>query len=339
MRSTRRQMLKGALSLAALTGLASCGTGPDESTTSGPVVEGSPTAPVELSIGLTYIPNVQFSPFYVARDRGLFADRGLDVTLRHHGAQEDSFGALLAGKEDMVFASGDEAVVASASGTTITTFCTGFQQFPGVLLTAADSGIASVEDLAGRTIGMPGHYGSSYYTVLAALHLAGLDADDVKLQDIGYTQVTALTAGRVDVVVGYSNNETVQFAAAGFDVVEIAVQDPNMPTLVGPGLTTLPGKFTDEVLSFVKESLLEAERLIVADPEVAIEATRAEVPTLSGVAQEETARAVLAATSLLWLRDGEPSVDVDTDAFQRMGDFLTEMGIIEAPPTDPTVVV
>ena len=329
MRTTRRQLLTGALAISALGGLAACST-PDAASISGARA---------LTIGLTYIPNVQFSPFYLAVSSGLFADQGLDVTLRHHGAQEDAFGALLAGQEDIVFASGDEAVVASATGSTVATFGTGFQQFPGVLLTAADSGITSVEDLRGRTIGMPGHFGSSYYTVLAALHLAGLGADEVELVDIGYTQVTALTAGRVDVVVGYSNNETVQFAAAGFDVVEIAVQDPTMPTLVGPGLTTVPDRFEPEVLGLVKEAVLEAERLILADPELAIEATRREVPTLSGDAQEETAQAVLAATSALWLRDGEPSVDVDTDAFQRMGDFLTQVGIIEAPPTDPFVVV
>ena len=329
MRTTRRQLLAGALAVGALTGLAACTT---------PVAAPTPERQ-SLTIGLTYIPNVQFSPFYVALGSGLFADQGLDVTLRHHGAQEDGFGALMAKQEDVVFASGDEAVVASATGATVATFGTGFQQFPGVLLAAKSSGIKRVEDLRGRTIGMPGHFGSSYYTVLAALHLAGLSDADVKLQDIGYTQVSALTTGRVDVVVGYSNNETVQFATTGFDVVEIPVQDPAKPTLVGPGLVTVPGRLNDEVLTRINAAVLEAEKRILADPDLAIEATRAEVPTLSDPAQEKTARAVLAATSKLWLRDGQPSLAVDTAAFQRMGTFLTQAGIITAPPKDPTIAV
>lgn len=339
MKTTRRQLLTGSFSLVALGGLAGCTGAPGESVVSEPSTSGQSMEPTKLTIGLTYIPNVQFSPFYVARDAGLFAEQGLDVTLRHHGAQEDSFGALLAGKEDVVFASGDEAVVASATGSTVTTFGTGFQQFPGVLLAPASSGITSVGDLRGRTIGMPGHFGSSYYTVLAALHLAGLDDNDVKLQDIGYTQVSALTTGRVDVVVGYTNNETVQFANAGFDVVELPVQDPARPTLVGPGLTTVPGRLDDGVLRGLKAAVLEAERRILADPQQAIDATGKEVPTLSEPDQEEAARAVLAATSKLWLRNGEPSLEVDTEAFDRMGDFLAEVGIIEAPPREPTVVV
>ena len=328
MRTTRRHLLTGALAIG-VGALAGCTT-----------TSNDPEAALrKLTIGLTYIPNVQFSPFYVAVAAGLFTERGLDVTLRHHGAQEDAFGAMLAGKEDVVFASGDEAVVASANGSTLSTFGTGFQQFPGILLAPADSGISSVGDLRGRTIGMPGHYGSSYYTVLAALHLAGLRADDVTLQDIGYTQVSALTTGAVDVVVGYSNNETVQFANAGFDVVQIAVQDRAEPSLVGPGLVTVPGLLEADVLSRVNAAVLEAETRILADPDVAMEATAAEVPTLSDPDQERTARLVLAATTKLWLREGAPSLEVDVAAFERMGKFLTEAGIISAPPQNLTIKV
>lgn len=332
MRLTRRHLLATAAAAALTGGLVACTAQADAPATDAPATDAT-----AVTIGLTYIPNVQFSPFYVAVSSGLFAEQGLDVTLRHHGAQEDAFGALLAGKEDVVFAGGDEAVVASANGADLATFATGFQQFPGVLLAPAESGITTVEDLRGHSIGMPGHFGSSYYTVLAALHLAGLEEDEAVLQDIGFTQVSALTAGRVDVVVGYSNNEPVQFANAGFDVVEIAVQDPAEPNLVGPGMVTVPGQLDDDVLARLKLAVLEAEKRILADPELAIRATKEEVPTLSDPEQAETARSVLAATSKLWLRDGEPSLEVDEAAFVRMGVFLTDVGIITAPPEGTTL--
>ena len=45
-----------------------------------------------LTIGMTYTPNVQFAPFYMS----VYAD---GTQLRHHGAQEGQFEALLAGAE------------------------------------------------------------------------------------------------------------------------------------------------------------------------------------------------------------------------------------------------
>ena len=46
----------------------------------------------DVTIGLTYIPNVQFAPVYVADSQGLYNDAGVAATVRHHGSDE--------GKED-----------------------------------------------------------------------------------------------------------------------------------------------------------------------------------------------------------------------------------------------
>ncbi len=54
----------------------------------------------EITIGLTFVPNIQFAPFYVAIEKGYYEDAGLEVTLNHHQAGADQFGALVAGQED-----------------------------------------------------------------------------------------------------------------------------------------------------------------------------------------------------------------------------------------------
>ncbi len=47
--------------------------------------EASPDTPElrPLSVGLGYIPSVQFAPFYLAQTSGMYADAGLDVTLQN----------------------------------------------------------------------------------------------------------------------------------------------------------------------------------------------------------------------------------------------------------------
>lgn len=334
----RRSLLAGALG-APLAALGAC-TPREADPSEQPGQSQQPTTGItRITVGLTYIPNVQFSPFYVALAEQLFVRSGLAVTLRHHGAQEDVFGALLSGQEDVVFASSDEAVVAATRSPELRTFATAYQRFPGVVIVPADSGITGVADLRGRRVGIPGHFGSTYYSALAALHGAGMDESDVELTDIGFTQVAALSAGKVDAIVGFTNNETVQFRRSGFDVVEIPVQPADEASLVGPGLITVAGRIDGSTMSRLADGMLAAEEMILADPELAITATEEHVPTLADEAQRESARAVLEATSGLWLRDGSPSVVIDEAAFGRMGELLADVGIIETAPQETVIII
>lgn len=331
---SRRRLFGGMAAGLGASALAGC-SAPPQTTAESPGPTGSSTSLGALTIGMTYIPNVQFSPLYVARDQGIFADHGLDVQLRHHGQQEDAFGAVMAGQEDVVLASSDEAVVAAANGTALFTFATCYQRFPAEVMTALPLPEQPLDVLRGIRLGIPGHFGSNYYAALCALHLSGLTEDDVALTDVGYTQVAALTTNNVEAIVGYRNNELVQFRAQGLEISSVPVSDPEAPSLVGPGLITVPGRFDDDQLRAVRDAVLEAEKLIVADPSVALTATEKEVPTLSEPAQREAAEAVLAETIALWKGErDEPFADVDEAAFERMGQLLTDVGIIEAPPAD-----
>lgn len=289
-----------------------------------------------LTVGLTYIPNVQFSPFYVAEAEGLFADSGIDVTLRHHGAQEDLFSAVQSGQEDVVFASSDEAVVAAAGGASLVTFATAFQTYPGVILAKQAS---SLPDLAGKQVGLPGRYGSNWYALQAALLQAGMTEADIDIVEIGYTQVTSLATDKVDAVVGFRNNDEVQLTGMGVEFQRIDVQDPSAPVLVGPGLISVAGETDEAHLKAVKEAVEEAERRIMAEPDLALDATQKHVPTLSEPEQRANAEAVLAATMELWLRDGEPSLAPDTAGIERMGEFLKEIGVTDAIPDQPVLAL
>src|SRR5699024_953584 len=96
-------LIAGAVATTALVALAGCSGETHEAGDGG----GSDGLP-QLTLGLTYVPNVQFAPFYLAAQQGYFEDAGVDVTLRHHGESEDLFGALTGGSEDVVVAGGDE---------------------------------------------------------------------------------------------------------------------------------------------------------------------------------------------------------------------------------------
>lgn len=171
----RRQFLRAT----ALTGLAAAGLGVtacvQRTPTTAPAGSGSAAAgAAKVTVGLTYTPDIQFSPFYVAAEKGYFKDAGLDVTLRHHGASESLFGAIQAGEEDIVYAGGDEMMQARSQDVPLVNFATYYQDYPVVLVVPADSPIQSAADLRGRSVGVPGPYGETWFGLLALLKQAGL---------------------------------------------------------------------------------------------------------------------------------------------------------------------
>ena len=191
----------------------------------------------DVTIGLTYIPNIQFAPVYVADAQGTYNDAGISTTIRHHGSHEGFFTALLAGEEDVVIASGDEAAVAASQGLDIVSIGQYYASYPGTVIVPTDSAINTLADLAGKTVGIPGEHGANYYATRAALQEAGLAESDVTISPIGYTQQAALASGQVDAVVGFTNNDSVQMRLAGLDIREISL-DPSSTPLVSASIIT-----------------------------------------------------------------------------------------------------
>lgn len=280
----------------------------------------------DITIGLTYTPNIQFAPFYVAEELGYFEDAGVNVELRHHGESEELFGALKNGTEDMVYASGDEITQAAAGGLDAKAVATLYATYPAVLIAPADSDITSAADLRGKRVGVPGAYGQTYFALLAMLADAGMSIDDITLEQIGYTQQAALTSGKVDAVMGFVNNDAVQLDASGFAVRTIEAVDADEPRLVGPALTASNQLISQhgEQIDGILTAIDRANEVIRTDPERAVEIAANYIPTLTTDEQREAALATLKATTPL-LSDTMRNVQAD---WQRMASFLADEGLI-----------
>jgi NitT/TauT family transport system substrate-binding protein len=186
-----------------------------------------------VTIGMGYIPSVQFAPFYVADQRGYYRQAGLKVNF-DYASSPNLLELVGAGRVDLAIADGTDAIAAAAQGVPIVYVMAEYQRFPVAIFSLAGRHIRSVADLRGRTVGVPGRYGATYVGLLAALHAAGLRPSDVRIQAIGYTQVESVAGGKVDAAVGYSVNEPVLLARRGYkvDVIEVSAE----ANLVAPGV-------------------------------------------------------------------------------------------------------
>ena len=311
--------------------MAACGA----STPSDAPATGAPSSAsiTPLTVGLGYVPNVQFAQFYLADQAGYYADAGLDVTLQNK-IDPDLITLLGQGAVDIGSGDGTSVIPAVSQGIPVVYTSTIYGTFPAVVIARADSGIATAEDLRGKRIGIPGRFGTNWVMLQALLKEAGLTVDDVTIVEFpDFSQAAALQQGQVDAATGFANNEPIQLRNAGIEPVVLTVDDA-VP-LPGPGLVTGTKTLEDktEALKAFTAATLRAMDEIAADPQKGLDATFDAVPDLAKDA--ELQRQILDATIATWknARTGAALGSIDRDGWQQSLDFMAGMGLVPNPIT------
>jgi NitT/TauT family transport system substrate-binding protein len=154
-----------------------------------------------------------------------------------------------------------------------------YQKVPNALFSLADKNITTIEDLKGKKIGIPGMFGSSYTSLQAVLQAAGLTEQDVTIEQIGFTQLEAILSNRVDVAMGFINNEPIVLKNQGVDinVIDAGMYNP----APGNGIMTshMVLENSDLVRRFITASQ-EALVLTLQDPQKAFESSKEFVENL-----------------------------------------------------------
>jgi len=162
-----------------------------------------------ITFFLTFVPNIQFAPIYVAIEKGYFAEAGIELTLEH-GDEPDGVNLIAAGERQFGMISGEQVIAARANGRPVVSVYEWFQKYPIGIVVADDSGIESPADLRGRTVGIPGAFGASYTGLIALLTANELTEADIQLESIGFNAPQVFCLGGVEAAVVYVNNEPTQ---------------------------------------------------------------------------------------------------------------------------------
>jgi NitT/TauT family transport system substrate-binding protein len=298
-----------------------------------PSANPSPSGPTRLTVGLGYIPSIQFAQFYRAQQQGYYRDAGLDVTFQHQ-IDAQLIPQIGQGAVDIGLADGTSLIPAVSSGIPVRYGATIYARFPSVVIARADSGIATAADLRGKRLGIPGRYGSSWIMLQALLASAGLTPSDLDIRlypDFG--QAVALREGLVDAATGFANNEPVQLALAGIETTVLRVDD--ITPLPGPGLTVGQSTLAEQpaALRAFVAATLRAMSEIVANPEAGLDDAVREVPELGE--DRPTQLAILRATVDMWrspYTDQHGLGAIDADAWRRSIEFMQTLPDVEVKP-------
>ena len=282
---------------------------------------------VEVMLPLGYIPNIQFAPLYVAKEKGYFEQAGFDVSFDY---RFETDGVALVGQGTIPFAvaSGEQVLLARAQGVPVKYVVSWYQNFPVGVAAKTESGIETPEDLVGKSVGLPGLYGANYIGLIALLNAAGVDQADLRLDSIGYNQVEALASDQVDAVAIYVTNEPVQLRAMGFEINEIAVAD--YVQLVGNGIITSEKVIAEdpEMVERFISAFLQGLADTIADPEEAYQLSFAHIENL-GDLDKDIQMEVLTRSIGLW--QAKPLGKIDPAGWENMLEVLLSMELLTDP--------
>ncbi len=285
-----------------------------------------PDALQKIRLPMGYIPNIQYAPFYVAVEKGYFAEAGFEIEFDY---SFETVGVKSVGAGEVPFAlvSGEEVLLARAQDIPVVYVTAWFQQYPVAVVARADSGIQGVADLSGKRVGLPGLFGANYIGLRALLSQAGIPEADLTLDSIGFNQVEALLAGQEDAIVGYFSNEPIQLRAQGLDVVEIRVAD--FVTLAANGIITNEAAIAEnpEMVRAFVGAFLRGLADTLTNPEEAYTISLAYVEGL--VADDPVQMEVLIASIDFWR--AETPGHADPAAWENMQALLLDMGLLAEP--------
>ena len=282
------------------------------------------SALTKVTLNLTYIPNVQFAPFYVAIEKGYFAKYGLEVSLAY-GNEADMVALIGSDNQQFMIASGEQVLLSRAQGLPVLSVREWYKDYPVGVASLKTSQISQPADLRGKVIGLPGLYGANYIGFEALAAHAGLKDGDYELRSIGFTQVEALVTEQVDAVVVYLANEPVQLRARGYEIDLLRVSDSL--SLEGNCLVTNEKsvKERSELVQGMVNAISEALAATAADPEMAFEVCQKYVENLA--ADDPIQKQVLLESIKIWQLEGEPS-EVQLTRWENMQTVLLDLGLM-----------
>jgi putative hydroxymethylpyrimidine transport system substrate-binding protein len=298
-----------------------------------PILISAPAQSAEkFTVLLDWFVNPDHATLVVAKEKGYFAEAGLDVDLVAPANPNDPPKLVAAGKADVAVSYQPQLHLQVAAGLPLMRIATVVATPLNSIVVLADGPIRSIADLKGKKIGFS-ISGLEDALLGAMLGRHGLTMKDVTLVNVNFSLSPSLISGQVDAVIGaYRNFELNQMDIVGRPGRAFYVEEEGVPPY--DELIIVANKERaggPRMRSFV-DALERAVQYLVNHPDDAWKLFVGRYPKLDDELNRRAWRDTLPRFAL---RPGS----LDTVRYVRFAEFVLKQGLIKKIPSLETYAI
>lgn len=262
----------------------------------------------KVKIQLKWVPQAQFAGIFVAKEKGFYAEEGLDVEIIPGGPDVVIEQQVVNGAADIGVTSFDSLLVNRDNGLPLVSVAQILQQSSYRFVASKESGIDEPAKMKGKKVGM--WTGSQQFQVLAFMEKNGLDPKkDVELVKQGFTMDQFFNK-QLDVAISTIYNEYHVVLESGVKEEDLYVYD-----------------FEDAGVGMLEDTLVVKEDWLKSNRELAVKAIKA---TMKGwnyaiTNQPESVDIVMKAVT-----EGSTTKEHQTTMLMEMAKLVKPEGFTEA---------
>lgn len=278
--------------------------------------------PEKLTLLLDWFVNPDHAPIIIAKERGLFAKRGLDVQLVEPSDPSAPPRLVAAGQGDIAVSYQPSFTRAVKQGIPVIRIGTLVATPLNTLTVLADGPVKTLADLKGRTIGYSGS-GIHDMMLKAMLKSVGLTEADVKLVNVNFALSVALVSGRADAIIGgFRNFEGTEIRIAGKEPKMFFPEEHGVPAYDELIYVAKQERFGDPKFDRFFAAIEEATILLLNDPAGTWATFVKAYPKLDDRLNKQ------AWADTLPRFQAAPKA-VDPDRYRNVAEFMRQAGIID----------
>ena len=297
---------------------------------------GSAASQEQVELLLSFNLGLVWAPVIAARDAGFFEEQGLEVSLQETDGTSFVTQQLIAGNAEYGFASAAGALVAANEDPDLRVIGCQEQRNIFFINTPADSGIGSIEDLDGKTVGIGDEASGEGPLVQAIMNENDLDLRVLPLGFEPAQVIPALEGGDIVAYAGGITPTTALQTSGRLELRDITPEeyDPMPADCLMVRQETLDDPDKRAIVVKLLRAVSQGARFVRANPEAALDLSCAAVPEqCEGDARERFAapymeKVVEVETPI----EGDAPFQVNQEGWEVAADVMLEAGVIEEKP-------